>query len=124
QSRELVDIKPEIQLLAQSDRHRFSADVVDHRFINRKPWIWVDDLVSIFRERENGEKNDRFAAGNYNHFVGRNVDSPGLTDILSDSLSQLRQACRRAVVSKSLVQRVGSRVDDVSRGIEIRLADF
>ena len=87
---ELIDIEPEIHLLAQPDRHGFRADVIDHRFVNREPWIGIDDLIAFFDERQDCEKDDRLAAGNHDHFLGRHIYPACLTHILCDRLAQLR----------------------------------
>src|ERR1051326_2321360 len=40
--RELVDIQSKIHFLAQTDRHRFRVEELDHRFVNRKSWVRID----------------------------------------------------------------------------------
>src|SRR4029077_15279532 len=55
---------------------------------------------------------------------GRYCYTARLAHVTGDRLAQFRQPGRRSVVSESLVQRVGSRLDDVARGIEIRLTNF
>ena len=49
---ELVHVEPKIQLLAQPNRHRFRADVVNHRLVNRESGIGIDHLVPFFRQRQ------------------------------------------------------------------------
>src|SRR5439155_16382346 len=58
QPRELIDVEPEIQLFAQSDRHSIRADVIDHRLVDWESGIWVDDLITFFRKRKNAKKDD------------------------------------------------------------------
>src|ERR1043166_1182325 len=67
---ELIHVEPEIHLLAQPDRHRFSADVIDHRFVNWEPGIRVNDLIVLFAQRKDREEDDRFAARHHHDLVG------------------------------------------------------
>src|SRR4029077_4744249 len=114
----------EIQFLAQPDRHSFRANVIDHRLIDGKSWIRVDDFISFFPQREDAEEYDWLAAGNYNDFFGRYTYAARLAHVAGDRLAQFRQPGGRPVLSEALVQRVGSRRDDVARGIEIMLTNF
>ena len=68
---QLVDVEPEIALLAQRNRHRLRAQEVDHRLVNGEAGIGIDDLVALFHQRQHGEEDDRLAAGNDDHFIGR-----------------------------------------------------
>src|SRR5438105_5318156 len=92
QPAEFVDVEPEIHFLAQTDRYGFCADIVDHRFVDGESGIRIDDFVPFFNKRENGEEDDGFTAGDYDHFFGRNVYPTRLTHVLSDRLTQLWQA--------------------------------
>src|SRR6266478_6752956 len=71
QRAQFVDVEAEIQFLAQLDRHSFRANVIDHRLVDGKSRIRVDDFISFFPQREDAEENDWLPAGNYNHFFGR-----------------------------------------------------
>ena len=121
---EFVDVEPEIHLLAQLDRHRFRAEEVDHRLVNRESGIGVDDLVPFFDQREDGEEDDGLAAGDNDHFFGCRCYAARLTHILSDRLAQRRHPGGRPVVGEALVQGIARRLDDVARGIEIGLPDL
>src|SRR6266496_4500809 len=90
QPRELIHVEPEIQLLAQSDRHSIRADVIDHRLVDWESGIGVDDLITFFHKRKNAKKDDGLTAGNNDHFFGRNIYPARLTHVLSDDLAQLR----------------------------------
>src|SRR5205823_9486555 len=124
QPTQFVDIESEIQLLAQTDRDSFRANVIDHRLVDGKSRIRVDDFISFFCQREDAEEYDWLAAGNYNDFFGCYTHAARLAHVAGDRLAQFRQTGRRSVVSETLVQRVGRRFDDVARGIEIRLTNF
>ena len=124
QSGQLGDIDSEIQLLAQPDRHRFRADVADHRFINWKPRIRVNHLIPIFRQRQDGEKDDGFTARNDDHFFGCNIYASRFADIIGNCLTQLGQSRGGPVMRNTLMQRVDRRINDVAWCIEIRFADF
>src|SRR6266853_3001265 len=124
QPSEFADVESEIHFLAQLNRHRFRANVIDHRLVDGKSRIRVDDFISFFRQREDAEEYDWLAAGNYNDFFRRYSYAARLAHVAGDRLAQFRQPGRRSVVSESLVQRVGRRFDEVGRGIEIRLTNF
>src|SRR4029453_12418447 len=93
-------------------------------FVDRKSGIRVNDLIAFFNQREDGEKNDGFTAGDNDYFFWGCVYPARLTDVLSDDFGQLRHAGRRPVMGEAFVQSVGRRVNDVARGIEIGLADL
>ncbi len=44
---QFVDIEREVALLAQVDGHGASANVVDHRLVDGKARIGIDDLISF-----------------------------------------------------------------------------
>ncbi len=48
--REFVDVEGEVALFAQLDGHRASADVVDHRLVDRKAGIGIDDFISLINK--------------------------------------------------------------------------
>ena len=79
QPAEFVDINPKIHLLAQLDRHGFRAEEIDHRLVNRKSGIRVDDLISFFNQRQKGEEDDGLAARDNDHFFGCCFDPARLT---------------------------------------------
>ena len=124
QSGEFIDVEPEIQLLSQPDRHSFRADVIDHRLVNRKPRIWIDDLIALFGERQDSEKNNWLTARNNDHFLGCNVYAPRFAYVLRYDLAQFHQSCRRPVMCETFVQRITSGVYDVARRVEIGLPDL
>src|SRR5437667_7419414 len=124
QSGEFADIEAEIHLLAQPDRNRFRADVINHRLVNRESGIGVDDLIAFFNQREDSEKDDWLTARDNDHFFGSRGYATCLTHVVRDRLAQLRQAGRWSVMRETFVKRVTSRVDDVAWRIKIGFADF
>ena len=78
----------------------------------------------MFDQRKNAEKNDRFSAGDDDHFFGRNIHPARLAHVLRDRLSQLWQTGGRSVVRETVAHGIGSGIDDVTWRIEVRLADF
>src|SRR5439155_18513233 len=115
---------PEIHLLSQPYRHSFRADVIDHRLVNRKPRIWIDDLIALFGERQDSEKNNWLTARNNDHFLGCNVYAPRFAYVLRYDLAQFHQSCRRPVMCETSVQRITSGVYDVARRVQIGLPDL
>src|SRR6266480_4645209 len=89
QPTEFGNVEPEIQLLAQLDRHSLRPDEVDHRLVDGKSGIRINDLIPFFDERENAEEDDWFTAGNNDYFFGCHIYPTRLTHALSDALAQL-----------------------------------
>src|SRR5271166_3695947 len=121
---QLVHVEAEIALLAQWNGNSFRAQEVDHRLVNREAGIGIDDLVSLFHQREHGEEDNRFAAGNDHDFIGADLDATRTGDLCRDGLAQLRQARRRSVMGIALAQSVHSGLDDVGGRVHVGLADL
>src|SRR5579883_1240990 len=58
---QLVDVEAELTLLAQGDRDRGGTDKVDHRLVNRKAGVGIDDFVSRLGQSEQNKEHDRLA---------------------------------------------------------------
>src|SRR5439155_7794150 len=86
--------------------------------------IVVDDIIACFDHRKYDKENDVLTPRDDDYFFGCCVYPARLTHVLSDGLTQLRQAGRRPVVGEALVQRVTSCVDDIAGRIEIRFSDL
>jgi len=95
----------------------------DHR-IRDETRIRDHDLIALFNEGKDAEKDDGLATGDNHHFFRCNVDPARLAHMLRDDLAQLRQTSRRAVMSEALVQGVACCVDDVGRRIEIGFSNL
>src|SRR5712692_6812502 len=68
---ELVDVRVEVVLLAQSERHAHGAGEADHRRVAGEARAGVDGLVARVEEREHRVEHDRFRSG-------RDDDLPGI----------------------------------------------
>ncbi len=121
---EFFDVEAKIALLAQRNRNRAPADILDHRLVDGEAGIGIDDFVSLIDEGEDGMENDGLSAGNDDHFLARNRDIASAADVVGNGLAQVRQAGGGTVVSPSLVEGVDSGFDDIGRRVEVGLADF
>ena len=119
-----MDVEGEIAIFAQVDRDGLAADVVNHRLVNRKAGIGVDDLVSLINKGQDGKEYDRLAARNHDHFIAGYFHATGAADVVGERLPQFGQARGRAVMGPAFVQRVHTRFHDVRRSVEIRLANL
>src|SRR6266404_9929882 len=124
QAGKLVDVEAEVFLLSQSNGHRATADVVDHGLINWKTRVGIDDLVAFINQRENGKENDRLAARDYDNFLRGDSNPTAPCHFLSNGFAKIGKPGGGPIVRPSSVQSINSRVNDVGRSIEIRLADF
>ena len=124
QALEFVDVEAEVAVFADRDGHGLRAQEVDHRLVDREAGIGIDDLIAFIDQREHGEEDDRLAAGNDDHFVGRDLDAARLGDVIGNGLPQLGQSRRGAVVGVALLQRFDAGSYDVGGSIEVGLADF
>ncbi len=121
---QFAHVGPELALLAQRQRHRPRAHELDHGLINGKAGIGEDHLVARIGQREHGEEDDRFAARDHHHFVGRNMHAARRGDLARDGLAQFRHSGRRVVVRVAVMQCIHGGIDDVRRRIEIGFADL
>src|SRR5580704_6350816 len=81
QRSQFIHIERKIPLLAQGNWHGASAYVMNHRFVNRKARIGIDDLISLINQGQDREENNWLAAWNDNHFVTRNLHSARAADV-------------------------------------------
>src|SRR5208282_2193276 len=121
---ELFDIEAKIALLAQWNRNRAPADILDHRLVDGEAGIRVDDFVSLIDEGEDGMENDRLAAGNDHNFLARNRDIASAANVVGNGLAQFGQAGGGAVVRPSMAESVDAGLDDIGRRVEVGLTDF
>ena len=71
-------VEAETGLFAQRDRHRHAAHEGDHRLVDGKAGVWVDDLVAAVDQGQDREEHDRLGPGRDHHFVGAHGDPAGL----------------------------------------------
>jgi len=79
-----------------------AADVVDHRLVDGKSGIGIDDFVAFIDEGQHGEKHDGLAAGDDDDLIGRNFDLAGAADVLRNFIAKLGQPGGGAVVGAAL----------------------
>ena len=121
---QFVDVEREIALLAQLNRNRPPADIVDHRLINREAGIGIDDFIPFVNQRQYREENDWLTAGNNHHFLGRDLDPAGAAYVFGDGLAKFGQSRGGAIMRPTFVQSVDGGFDYVRGSVEIGLADF
>ena len=71
---QLVDVEPEVAILAEMDRHGFAADEVNHRLVNREAGIGIDHLIALIHQRHDGEEDDGLAAGHDDDLIGVDLE--------------------------------------------------
>jgi hypothetical protein len=109
--------------LGQRDGHRLGAAVVDQRAVDGKARIGVEDLRARFAEHEHGEEHGDLAAGHDDDTAGIDLDSEPLVEVGGDRPAQGGDAVGRRVAVVAVAQRLDARLDDMRRGLEIRLPD-
>jgi RNA polymerase sigma-70 factor (ECF subfamily) len=123
-SRNRLRSKEKPRLLFERHRYRPGAQEPDHRFVNRKARIGVDDLVAGFQQRHHGEENDGLAAGHHRYVLWPNRNPARPRNVGGDGFPQLGIALRRAVMGPALIERFLGCFDDVGRSGEIGFADL
>src|SRR5580698_1658038 len=97
---------------------------MDHRLVDGKTGIGIDDLVAHIRQRQNRKENNWLSAGDDDHPIARDIDSATARNILGNGLAQLGQSCRRTVVSPSCLEGFDPGFDDVFGRVKIGLTNF
>src|SRR5690606_25495662 len=96
----------------------------DHGLVDRESGIRIDDLVTLFDQREDGKKDNGLAAGHDTHMLRSNRNAASLADVLRDHGSEIRIPLSRPVVSPTFIERLLGCVDHMGRGFEIGLTDL
>src|SRR5438270_260098 len=96
----------------------------DHRFVDGKSGIGIDNFVALFDQSQDGEEDNWLAAGNDHHLLRCHSNMARSPYLLGDRFPECGQPGRRAVVSPPSPQGAYPRLYDVARSIEIGLADF
>ena len=99
------------------------AGELDHRAVDRKAGIGIEDLGARLAEHQDRHEHGRLAAGHDHHLVGRDLDAEALVQIGGDRLAQRRDAVRRRVAVVAVAQRLDRGLDDEIGRAEIGLAD-
>ena len=113
----------EAVLFADRDRHGPRAGELDHRAIDRKSGIGIEDVGAGLAEHQDRREHGDLAARHDHHEVGRHLDAEAPVDVGGDRLAQFLDAGRRRVAVVAVAQRLHRRLDDVLGRAEIGLAD-
>ena len=84
---ELVDFEREVAFFAQMDGHGAAANVVDHRLVNGKAGIGIDDFIALIDERQNRKENNWLAAWDDDHFVACNFYAASAAYVFGEGLA-------------------------------------
>ncbi len=123
QRQRLLRREGEAILLADRDRHRPCARVLDHRAVDREAGIGIEDVGAGLAEHQDRGEHRHLAAGHDDHLVGRYLDADAAVDVGGHRLAQHLDAGRRRVAVMAVAERLHRRLDDVLGRAEIRLAD-
>src|SRR5215813_278846 len=86
-AREIIHVEAKGTFLPQMNRNSTRPDELDHRLVNRKSRIGIDDFVALFYQSKNREEDDWLAPRNDYHFFRADLQTATLRDILSHSLA-------------------------------------
>ena len=118
-----VGVEREVPLLQQRDRHRGGAAEADRGFVDRKPRVRIEDLRPRLAEHHHREEHRHLAAGDDHDPVGMHLDPAMAQEVRRHRLPDARDPGRRGIAVVAVAQRLHPRLDDVRRGLEVRLAD-
>ena len=121
---ELVEVDPEVVLLADRQADRRAAAEARHRLVDREARVREDDLDARLDQRFDRVEHDRLGARRDDHAVRRGGEALAGGGIRGDRLAQRGQPERRPVVGPAVVERPLRRFADVGRRVEIGLADL
>src|ERR1019366_10208294 len=114
----------EAAALFQRHGHRGGAAEANHRFVDGKSGVGIDDLVARFQQRQHGEEDDGLAAGYDRHVLWAHLNAAGARNVRGDGFAQFGLALGGSIVSPALVERLFGGFDDLRRSWEIGLADL
>ena len=121
---EFVHIEGEVTVFTKLDGYRPATDVVDHRLVNGKSGIGINDLISLIDKRQNCEEYNGLAPGYDYYLVARHFHAAGPAHILRNGLPQLRLPRRRSIMRPTFTERGHAGLHDIRGGIEVGLSDF
>ena len=113
----------EVVLLADRHRNRPRTGEFDHRAIDRKTRIRIQNVGARLAEHHDRHEHRRLAAGKDHHRPGRNLDLESPVQIGRDRFAQRQNADRGRVAVVAVAKRLGRRVDNEIRRAKIGLAD-
>ena len=109
--------------LAHLRRHGGRAGELDHRAVDRKAGIGIDDLRPLRAEHQDRHEHGDLAARRDQDEVRRDVDAEPAGEVRRHGLAQGRDPGRVGIAVLAVAQRLDRRLDDVRRGFEVGLAD-
>ena len=86
---QLSDIQRKTPLFDQRQRHGRRPAESDHRFVDRKTWVLVEDFVSRLEQRQEGEEEDGLAAGRNDDLFLADRNAAGFGNVPCDDLAQV-----------------------------------
>ena len=124
QGRQLLEVHPEVALLAEPDRDRLRLDEADQRLVDGIAGVGEDHLVAGLDAAQEREEEHVLGAGDHHHLERLDVGSEATVQEVGDRLPDLEDAPRRGVVGVVGVHRPVGGLDDVLGGREVGLPDF
>ena len=110
--------------LQQAHRHGFGAAEFNHRLVDGKAGVGVDDLGAGFRQGQQRIEHNGLGPGGNHNLLPVGVNAPHFAAVAGHGLPQFRQTGRRAVVRIAVLQSLDAGLDNVGRGLKIGLPDF
>ena len=121
---DLVHVEIEVGLFRERIGHRAPAHELNHRIVNRKARIGVENLILGIYERQNDEKEDGLGARRDDDFRRIHADVAAFRHVFGNCLAKFSEPGGRPVVRPTLMERLHRRLDNVGGGRKVRLADF
>src|SRR6202161_1506307 len=123
QRQRLFRRKGEAVFLPHGNRNRARAGELDHRAIDGKARIRIDNVDPLFAEHLNRHEHRHLAAGDDHDEIGRHSGAEAAMQILSHRLAQGRNAGCVGIAVLAVAQSLDGGLDDMGRCFEIGLAD-
>jgi hypothetical protein len=118
--RQFLTREAEVLLLLQMNGNRFSPDIVDERFVNRKGGAGIDDLISWITVNLLAKADRRLGAREDDNAFGSRIDSPCLAQVSRNGFAQRQNPLRIAVMGIVQINLFLDLLLDVLRNRKIR----
>ncbi len=82
-----IQIENEIAVFDQRDRHRLRTEEANHGAVNGKAGIGIHHFIAGLEQREHGEEDDGFAAGDHANMLRAGLDASGARYVLGDGFA-------------------------------------
>ena len=116
-----IGVEGKALVFAQLNGDGGRATVLDDRFVNRETGVGVHDLCARLTKHQHCKKHGGFTAGHDDNAIGINAGPVAAFQVGGDGLAQCGDAVRRRITMVTIAQCLNTRLDDVRRGLEIRL---